>query len=390
MSAVHRVTAAASAILAAVTITAATTTGTASAVTGPLPGNGPSGTPFPSKDGRYVAFISFASNLVPGDTNNDWDVFIRDTVAKTTRLVSKALTGAGLAAISADGRYLAVTSRAPLVAGDTNGMNDAYRFDTATGALVRASVTSTGGAAPDGADAEGMSSDGRYVLFSSPSTLTPGDTNGRADIYVRDLVANTTKRVSTTPTGAQFTSDSREASISPNGRWIAWTVNRNGYAPDAYKWDRNTGKTTLILRNTHTATTETWPGLLVATNGGVSYQKGTYNTDTDETTITVYAVASPATLSWQTKVPYNGWYAPSLWGAMAAIQWGADTNAYPGPGLVVMDKTGVLYRLPAAVETFGMKMTQDGKQVLWHDYEQTYRWVLATGAVELISAANGT
>src|SRR5262249_47460324 len=139
-----------------------------------------------SDDGRYVAFMSRASNLVPGDTNGNWDVFVRDRVAGTTERVSVATNGAeghgwaGEPAISADGRYVAFTSSAPdLVAGDSNGGYDVFVHDRLNGTTERVSVATGGGEADQGGAAPMISGNGRFVAFSSFSTnLVPRDTNG--------------------------------------------------------------------------------------------------------------------------------------------------------------------------------------------------------------------
>jgi Tol biopolymer transport system component len=86
-----------------------------------------------SDDGRYVAFLSAASNLVPHDTNGTWDIFVRDRWAATTRRASVASDGTQAndvstsAVLSADGRYVAFESWATnLVPGDTNGTRDVF------------------------------------------------------------------------------------------------------------------------------------------------------------------------------------------------------------------------------------------------------------------------
>jgi Tol biopolymer transport system component len=141
-----------------------------------------------------VAFISEASNLVPGDTNAVQDIFVRDTAkGRTTRVsVSSAGTQANDASydpsISADGRYVAFRSYAStLVAGDTNGWGDIFVRDTAKGRTIRVSLSSEGGQGNLDSDWASISADGRYVAFSSEaSNLVAGDTNETSDIFVRD------------------------------------------------------------------------------------------------------------------------------------------------------------------------------------------------------------
>ena len=165
-----------------------------------------------SADGRYVAFQSIASNLVAGDTNGVSDVFVRDLQSGTTSRVSVGAGGAQgtggdstLARISADGRYVVFQSAATnLVAGDTNAALDVFVRDRQTGTTTRVSVTN-GGAQANAASGEAqISSDGRYVVFTSTGTsLVAGDTNGLSDVFVRDRQAGTTSRVSLLSGGGQ-------------------------------------------------------------------------------------------------------------------------------------------------------------------------------------------
>ena len=171
--------------------------------------NGFPGTSTISKDGRYVAFSSDATNLVRGDTNNQSDVFVRDRDGDT-RLVSVSTTGARandysyLGAGSANGRYVGFGSLATnLVPGDTNGLGDAFVRDLVSGTTRRVSVSSNEAQAlaidgnESGSVVSGMSADGRYVTMDSDvSNLVPGDTNGVGDVFVRDRVSGTTRRAS--------------------------------------------------------------------------------------------------------------------------------------------------------------------------------------------------
>ena len=157
-----------------------------------------------SADGRFVAFLSEATNLVPGVTVNEFNVFVRDVVAQTTERVNVTSSGdpapgGGNAqldapAISDDGRYVVFTSPSPsLVPNDRNGYgDDVYLHDRQTGetALVDRSSNGTQG---NLASFEGtISGDGRFVAFTSQSTnLVPNDVNGTNDIFVRDLKATT-------------------------------------------------------------------------------------------------------------------------------------------------------------------------------------------------------
>ncbi len=216
-----------------------------------------------SGDGRYVAFQSESSGLVAGDTNLFMDVFVRDLqTSQTTRVSvdSAAVEGNHNSvepAISADGRYVAFISFATnLVPSDTNAAWDVFVHDRQTGQTVRASVDSAGAESgvPIPSGPPSISADGRYVAFVSLSTnLVPGDTNGFQDVFVRDLQLGLTTRVSVDSGGAQGNSDADTPSISSDGHFVAFysnasnlVVGDNAAGPDIFVHDRDTGATTRV------------------------------------------------------------------------------------------------------------------------------------------------
>jgi Tol biopolymer transport system component len=214
------------------TLTAATMR--ASIASGGIQANGPSNQCVLSSDGHYIAFNSLASNLVAGDTNLRVDIFVHDQIANTTERVSVSTAGvqgnnltlvADTAAISADGRYVAFQSSATnLVAGDTNGAPDIFVRDRVAKTTTRVSLTNAGAQANGWSYSPSLSADGRYVAFRSGATnLVAGDTNANDDIFVRDRVGRTTKRVSVSSAGLQADSYSVSPSISADGRYIAFT-----------------------------------------------------------------------------------------------------------------------------------------------------------------------
>jgi len=199
------------------------------ATDGSLP-NGNSRSPSISADGRYVAFDSSASNLVPGDTNGQSDVFIRDTCigasscVPTTFRVSVSSDGSEAdndsrnASISASGRYVSFYSLATnLVPDDSNGYMDIFVRDTCLGAAAgcvpstsRVSVASDGAQGNSDSFHQAISGNGRFVAFKSfASNLVTGDTNGQPDVFVRDTCAGaigcmpSTVRVSVANDGTQ-------------------------------------------------------------------------------------------------------------------------------------------------------------------------------------------
>ncbi|GIF02166.1 hypothetical protein Ari01nite_96300 [Paractinoplanes rishiriensis] len=225
-------------------------------------GDGISGWPSVSADGRYVAFESEAANLVPGDVNGTTDVFVHDRLLGTTvRPVTSLATGHpqdGLygAAISADGRYLSFTSWAPdLVPGDTNNTSDVFLLELATGAIERINLTSGGAEATGGISwGSDLSADGRFVTFTSRAgNLLPGrdknHTRG-ADAFVRDRLTGTTTLVSVAQDGLNGHWPSYDRGISADGRYVAFTSSATDLLPDGaqviglYVRDLQTGTTT--------------------------------------------------------------------------------------------------------------------------------------------------
>ena len=185
-----------------------------------------------SADGRYVVFDSVATNLVAGDTNSSRDVFVKDLQTGTIVRASTTATGGQAngsgfgGSLSADGRYVVFeSSAANLVAGDTNISTDVFVKDLQTGAIVRANTDAAGGQTSNVNNAfnAALSADGRYVVFESLATnLVVGDTNGQADIFVKDLQTGAIVRANTSAAGAQANNQSAHASISSDGRYVAF------------------------------------------------------------------------------------------------------------------------------------------------------------------------
>jgi Tol biopolymer transport system component len=202
-------------------------------------GNSYSYRPSISADGRFVVFESDASNLVPGDTNNSDDIFVRDTLTNTTVSLDLAANQRNsfsyTPSISADGRFVAFTSKASnLVPGDTNDTDDIFVRDRLTNTTTRVSVDSAGNQGNSYSYRPSISADGRFVVFESDaSNLVPGDTNRSLDIFVRDTLTNTTTRVSVDSAGNQTNRSSLGASISADGRFVAFiSTNASNIVPD--------------------------------------------------------------------------------------------------------------------------------------------------------------
>ncbi|MBL4919442.1 PD40 domain-containing protein, partial [Tabrizicola sp. DMG-N-6] len=154
-------------------------------------GNNASTLPNISANGRYVTFVSAAATLVPGDTNNVSDIFVHDRVTGQTERVSVATNGTQAdnfstsPSISDDGRFVAFTSNATtLVPGDTNNVLDVFVHDRQTGGTMRVSVDDAGQQAAFISALPRISADGKFVTFSSGAPLVSDDTNLRDDVYV--------------------------------------------------------------------------------------------------------------------------------------------------------------------------------------------------------------
>lgn len=206
------------------------TTSRVSVATGGGEANGASTAPSISGDGRYVAFTSDADNLVTDDANAYSDVFIHDTLTGVTERISTSTAGdngnlpAGAPSMSWNGRFVAFYSLANnLVAGDTNGWWDVFVKDRSNGYTQRVSISS-GGTESDGMSHEpAISFDGRYVAFASAATnLAAGDTNATDDIYLRDRVSSTTERISVASDGSNTDAGSYKPSISYDGKFVAY------------------------------------------------------------------------------------------------------------------------------------------------------------------------
>jgi len=183
-----------------------------------------------SADGRWIAYQSAATNIVPGDTNGVPDVFLYDVATGTTVRVSVDSAGTQgdddclEPALSLDGRFVAIFAYATnLVPGDTNGKPDIFVRDVQAGTTVRASVGPGGIESDGGSRYPSISADGRYVAFESQGTnLVAGDTNAARDVFVHDLQTGATVRASESAGGVEGDGDSVDASISPDGRFVAF------------------------------------------------------------------------------------------------------------------------------------------------------------------------
>jgi hypothetical protein len=248
-----------------------TTTGTtvrASVSTAGTQANAQSMAPVISGNGRYVAFVSLANNLVSGDTNAAPDIFVRDLQANTTIRVSVGASGTQANAwsdtpsISDDGRYVGFRSAATnLVSGDTNGDLDFFVFDIVGATTTRVSISTAGTQGDDDVVDGAVSGNGSFFVFSSNATnMVSGDTNGCTDVFVRDLSAGTTELISKSTSGSQGNRASSSVDISSDGRYVVFDSRASNLASNS--WNKYTN---VYLRDRTSSTTE----LISIANDGV-------------------------------------------------------------------------------------------------------------------------
>lgn len=221
-----------------------------------------------SGNGRYVTFRSAASDLVEGDTLGHNDIFVHDLKTGATECVSVSTEGTEAdgnserPTISQNGRWVAFVSHAEnLVGDDDNGLRDVFVRDRKLGTTTRVSVTESGEqlTATVGSFVAFISGNGRYVaMVTDGSNLDPIDENGVADVYVRDLKKNTMQLISRGFDGsdadAQSASSSDSLGISGNGRWVVFGSDATNLTEtggsvgfdDVYRADRVKGDVTLI------------------------------------------------------------------------------------------------------------------------------------------------
>ena len=224
------------------------------------PSLGSSETPRVSADGRYVAWPTTAHNLTPGDDNPHWDVYLHDVETGENWLVSRTLDGtAGNASsfnpsISADGRYVAFTSAvSDLVAGDTNGAADVFVFDRVAGTVERVSTDAAGAQGDLFSVGASISADGRYVAFESLATVFhPADVNGSVDVFVKDRATGAVTMVTVRPDGLPANYGGNQPSISGDGRFVAFSSTSTDLGPA--DWPLG-GTTDVFLRDLQAATT---------------------------------------------------------------------------------------------------------------------------------------
>lgn len=203
--------------------------------------------PSMTEDGQFIAFAGLDGSLVPGDNNGTYDVFLRDTINATNELLSQPspllgtftgnlLSGFGAVSLSADGHRLVYASYASdLVTNDFNNDCDVFMTDLQTGTTTPVSVGMDGNTASGGSStAPAISADGHFVTFASTATnLVANDTNGAADIFLRNLDTGVTTLININSNGVTSgTGDASAPAISANGRYVAFLAKAMPSATD--------------------------------------------------------------------------------------------------------------------------------------------------------------
>jgi Tol biopolymer transport system component len=409
-------------------------------------GNGDSWASAISTNGRYALFESSASDLVPSDTNNLTDVFVRDLVAGTSMLVTVSTNGGSANGVSRssvmtpDGRYVAfVSSASNLVPGDTNGIPDVFVRDLQAHVTTLASVGATTTTPPSGSgisvissESPDITSDGHYVAFYSSAINLVTGVQKVGDIYIRDLVGSTTVWASTyARTAVQSTMGAANAvsfnhALSDDGQYVAYEarpfpVSSTAAAGLILRYRLQTGLTDLVNTNANAATAAyedihsldmTPDGRFIAfianTNGtsGTTTCAEVWDGQTGATTLASgdlsNDVPTGSTCDWPTINP-SGRFVAFLSSAINLVTnpVAGDSHLYvrdlqsAATALVDADTNGIGSPINAATAP---RLSADGRFVAFecpdaglvpndrnHDYDVFVR-DLSTGAAELISA----
>jgi len=299
-------------------------------------------------DGRFVGFRSTARNLTTAaDLNDAQDIFVRDRQAGQTALASVASDGtqanadSDWPAISGNGRFVAFESEASnLVPGDTNGVEDIFVHDLHTGQTTRVSVASDGTEGNARSEEPSISGDGRFVAFTSyADNLVPGDTNTRPDIFVHDRATGQTTRVNVAPDGAEANRYSWNTTISADGRFVVFDSAATNLVPgdtneqwDTFVHDRVTGEVirASVASDGTQADNGVWKNAISADGRVVAFQSRATTLVTPDTNpmedIFVHdRGTTPTTLAHVDDSNTTGTEDGTPWNPFHAIQDGVDT-----------------------------------------------------------------
>lgn len=225
-----------------------------------------------SGDGSIVCFMSTANNLVPNDTNDQWDYFVHDLTTRETTRISVSSTGEQAnggadcgcrvykyPTVSYDGNLIAFqTNASNLAPNDNNELFDIYQRNRAAGTTVRVSVAMGNGDTNGSSFVRNGSPDGRFIVFySTADNIVPNDTNGVRDIFIRDMQNGTIERCSIRTDGGQTNDISEAPDVSADGRYVAFASLASNLVPndlngvwDVFLRDRVLGTTVRISERT--------------------------------------------------------------------------------------------------------------------------------------------
>lgn len=299
---------------------ATNTTTRVSVATDNSQGNYPSYGGSISADGRYVTFSSASDTLVPGDTNGKKDVFLRDLITKTTTRISVrsdgvqgegGYYGADAGPISSDGRFVLFSSDfTNLVQNDINEMRDVFLYDRLTQETTRVSVSSNSAEGNGNSWGGEFSADGRYVTFSSEAdNLVPGDSNSNSDVFIRDCILKKTTRVSVASGGAQGNAGSYSGGLSGDGRYMTFFSNADNLVPsDTNKASDVFVRDRLLLpnRNADIVVTQTESTDPVQKGQPLSYTVNVKNNGPDFAADVKLTDLAPSNAQLQSVVPSKG------------------------------------------------------------------------------------
>lgn len=273
-----------------------------------------------STNNRYALFESSASNLVPGDTNGSSDIFVRDLLQGTTLLVSANTSGtpangaSSSPAMTPDGRYVAFASYATdLVPGDTNRIQDVFVRDLRKGLTWPVSGGAAATFSTQGSEAPVMTPDGRFVAFVSGATnVVPGVSprNGGTEIYLRDEQSGTTLWVSadarttvTSISGPSFFSASNQE-ISEDGQYVVFEGAKDfGSAAMLFRYHVPSGITQVL--HTNAANMSVAAGMLAITPNAdrVAFVANVIDTSGYTTAVAVWDAATGETILASAPIP---------------------------------------------------------------------------------------
>lgn len=222
--------------------------------------NGDSGNTSLSASGKYVAFSSGASNIVCTDFNYSSDVFLFDRDTKEATLLSKTKKGAlgngdsFSTSISSDGRYIVFTSDAKNLEEGTDGFSQIFLYDRNTDTLTLISKDATSKPGNDNSWSPSMSADGNQIVFvSSATNLSEAESNGKDQIYLFDRISEQISIVSVTPDGALADDDAFSPSISADGQSVLFQSYARNFVKDgsdyspAFIYERRIGFATPLI-----------------------------------------------------------------------------------------------------------------------------------------------